>query len=375
MGTDAPVILIVSPELWDTHTVSKHHYAMALARRGCKVLFLDPPDDSLGDIEIRPAGECENLYLVSAPRVAPGLRFYPAWLRRRMESRWLQRLEKASGEAVSTIWLFENSRFFDMGFAGERLKIYHQVDLNQDFQVETAARTADLCLCTTESIRRRLAAANPHSYKVHHGVAIADSAPALAPELAERFTPGRIHAAYIGNLDIAYLDVALLAGLVKQFPDVLFHFVGSYREEGALRRACADAANVLWWGRVESALIPAILERCDILLLAYRAEEHREQLASPHKMMEYLASGKAVVATWTDEYSDRRQLLEMVEDSGNYAAAFARVVNHLEEYNSPQRQAERIAFAEAHSYEKQLDRIDGLLKKHGFDLGLPPGRA
>ena len=145
-------VLIVSPEPWDGHTVSKHHYAVTLAMSGYRVLFLDPPTNEI-HLVVTASQPHPNLFVVQAPRFGRGLRFYPGFLRRWMERSWLQQLESVVGVAIDVVWLFENSRFFDMRFAGHRLKIYHQVDLNQNFNPATAARTADICFCTSDGIR------------------------------------------------------------------------------------------------------------------------------------------------------------------------------------------------------------------------------
>ncbi len=369
------MILIISPESWGAHTVSKQHYAITLGKAGCRVLFLNPPTKGLDGIQVEATAEHSDVFEVNTPPVAKGLRFYPARFRRWIEQRWLERLEREIGGIVKVVWLFENSRFFDMKFAGERLKIYHQVDLNQDFQVERAALTADICFSTTDFISQKLQAFNKHTYKVHHGVFVANNSRTLPDNLVNNFSSGKMHAGYIGNLDIPYVDVSLLSELVKSFPEVIFHFVGSYSQTGELYRACSNAGNVIWWGRVESTLIPAILTQCDILLITYLAENFREQLASPHKMMEYLASGKIVVATYTDEYKDKRQLLEMVDDSRDYLKTFSRVVENLGEYNSLEKQEVRIEYAQQHSYDRQLDKIFALLKKHDLDKKLLEGRA
>ena len=68
------------------------------------------------------------------------------------------------------VWLFENSRFFDLAFAGERLKIYHQVDLNQNFNPKTAAATADICFCSSDRIKERILPFNALVHKIHHGL-------------------------------------------------------------------------------------------------------------------------------------------------------------------------------------------------------------
>ena len=368
-------VLIVSPEAWEAHSVSKHHYAMTLAARGSSVFFLNPPDDSLDSIHIQTVSNCPGVRVVSAPRVAAGLRFYPCVLRRWMERRWLSRLERAAACKINVVWLFENSRFFDMHFAGDRLKIYHQVDLNQGFHPASAAATADICFCTTDFIKALLLPFNNRVYKIHHGLAklISPDAAALKvsmlkAELSKVEFEG-VNVFCIGNLDMIYLDAELLVKLARQFAVVRFNFVGGFSATGHLRRLAGDLQNVVWWGKVESTLIPYILERADVLLVAYKAADYKEQLASPHKIMEYLASGKTVVATYTDEYKDKRHLLEMAEDSSAYFAAFDRVIGNLAEYNSVERQAERKSFALAHTYEKQLDKIIDLLKQSRLMAG------
>lgn len=358
-------ILLISPESWDAHSVSKHHYAMTLARRWGNVFFLDPPDDSLTDFIVRQVESCPGLHIVSTPKVAMGLRYYPSFLRQWLERRWLGRLERYVNTRITVIWLFENSRFFDMRFAGNRLKIYHQVDLNQEFNPKLAASTADICFCTTDFIRERLLPYNSRAYKIHHGLAVSSTPALLTNEQLGRFKQGFVNAVYIGNLEMQYLDIDLLVQAVNECRDVQFHFVGGYIEGGAIRRLAGDLPNVTWWGKVSSSLIPPILECADILLVTYQSARYRDQ-ASPHKFMEYLASGKVIVATYTDEYKDKRNLLEMVDNSADYISAFARVVDNLVEYNHPAKKNLRRKFAQAHTYERQLEKISEILKKNGF---------
>jgi len=356
-------VLIISPEPWRAHTVSKHHYAMMLARQGANVFFLDPPDESFDDVRINRIDGHERLHVVQGPKIKSGLRFYPAFVRRWVERAWLKDLEKKIGVSLSVIWLFENSRFFDMGFADERLKIYHQVDLNQNFNPKTAAITADICFCTSDLIREKLLSYTPCVYKIHHGVVPAQNLQPLSTSQVQNVARAVPLAVYIGNLDMEYLDAPLLAETVKSFPDVQFHFVGGYTKGGKLWKAASAYSNVVWWGKLDSRLISPILERADILLVTYE-ERHWKDQSSPHKFMEYFASGKTVISTYTDEYKDKRHLLKMVDDSNDFIPAFEEVVNHLEEYNSPERQAERIAFAKENTYDRQLDRIFKLLKQH-----------
>jgi len=357
-------VLIISPERWSDHNVSKHHYARTLADMGHMVLFLDPPVNR-DDIRITTVDKHQSLSIVQAPQVAKGLRYYPPIIRTSLEKAWLQQLEERIGRQIDVIWLFENSRFFDMRFAGNRLKIYHQVDLNQVFNPGVAAKTADICFCTTDLIRKQLIPFSSRVYKIHHGTAVAPAGTSLAESMKYRFSSECVHAVYIGNLDMSYLDVKLLVKTVEMHPEVQFHFVGGYKNDGRLYRAACEMQNICWWGKVESAMIPEILSHAGVLLVTYQ-KKHYDDQASPHKFMEYLASGKTIVATYTDEYRDKRHLIKMVDDSADYLKVFNEVVENIEVYNSIEKKRERIKYAMENTYFRQIEKINSILFENGL---------
>ena len=358
-------ILIISPEPWNAHFVSKHHYAISLAKMEIKVYYLDPPDDSVGAIQINKTNH-DNLYNIIAPKVASGLRFYPRFLRKWIEARWLKKLEKQIGCSFDVIWLFENSRFYNMEFASKRLKIYHQVDLNQNFHIKEAASSADICFCTTDFIKKELVQFNDKVYKIHHGTAINAIKKELPNHKIKCFSRLNSNVSLIGNLNIPFLNITIIQELVKQYPEVMFHFVGDYSEKSKLFENCKEFTNIVWWGRVESNFIPEVLLKSDVLLLIYKAsnEFERMQLASPHKVMEYLASGKTIVATYTAEYKNKPGLLEMANGDDEFINTFDKVINNLQIYNSEEKQKMRKSFAMDNTYEKQLSRILVYLKNH-----------
>lgn len=362
-------ILIISPEPWNGHFVSKHHYALTLANQGYVVYFLNPPNTRLRDIQIQKIKHL-NVWKISAPQVAKGLRFYPKFLRNFRERRWLEKLEERIGKNFTTVWLFENSRFYDMDFAGGRTKIYHQVDLNQSFHIKEASRSADVCFCTTNYIQNDLFEFTNNVHKLHHGVTVHNEAYKLTEKEEQYFDIDAVNVVYIGNLDISFFDIELFYGLVRDFSCVIFHLVGKYAEDKLLFKTCKKFKNIKWWGRVESFKIPSVLAFSDIQLLMYKSDNiaDTKQLASPHKMMEYLASRKVTVSTYTDEYKDKRELLEMVDDSSMFVDKFDEVVANLEYYNSQEKQEQRIHFALEHSYENQLKKIIVYLKQYNLEL-------
>ena len=354
-------ILIISPEPWNGHFVSKHHYAITLVQKGYKVYFLNPPT-KLKKIKILET-KYQNLYQIESAPVFKGLRFLPKILRVYLEGQWLKNLEKLIESKMDTIWIFENSRFYNMEFAKDRLKIYHQVDSNQNFHIKEASSSADICFCVTDYIKRDLLIYNKKVFKISHGLNISKEKLALSLEQLDYFNKSTINITYIGNIDIIYINEKILYSLVLSYPDITFHLIGNYSKDGVLYKLCKDMKNIVWWGRVESKLISTILEKIDISLLIYRVEEYQKQLANSHKILEYLYSGKVTIATYTDEYKDKRELLEMVDSSDNYEKKFEEVLHNLKFYNSKEKQEERVAFAEENSYRKQLEKITFLLKK------------
>lgn len=358
-------ILVISPEPWDGHFVSKHHYARELSRRGHRVLFHGPPDIS-GPMRLVAAPDTPGeLRVLHAPRVAPGLRFMPPPLRRALEAHWLTKVERLASARVDVVWNFENSRFFDLRFAGKRLKIYQQVDLNQDFHPETAAVSADLVVALSRPIEARLKSFAPNLVRLTHGHAAHPSSGCLPDEVESSFGAAPINVVMVGNLDIPYLDVPLVAKLVAAHPNVRFHFVGGYSPGKALHGAIARAPNVMFWGRQPSHLLPGFLARADTLLVAYLADQYLEQLANPHKILEYLASGRCVLATRTLEYEENPGLIEIARNRDEFIAKFAEIVALPEAWNTPELIAKRQSFAEDNTYSRQLDRIAETLGTKG----------
>ncbi len=336
------------------------------------MLFYGPPEGA-GPIRLNhiPLAQADRiatsgrLRVLRAPLVAPGLRFLPGPLRRALEARWLGQLEQIVGQPIDVVWNFENSRFFDMNFAGNRLKIYQQVDLNQDFHPATAAATADLSIAISAPIEQRLTPTARKLIRITHGHADPSATQAVPPELNADFARARVNAVLVGNLDIAYLDVPLLAQLVTDYPDTRFHFVGAYTAAHGLHSATGLAPNVRFWGRQPAHALPAFLARADVLLVAYLAEEHLDQLANPHKIMEYLAAGRSILATRTLEYDGRPDLIETARDRADYARRFGEIVAAPAAWNRPEQIAQRQAYAGENTYPRQLDRIVQALGSRG----------
>jgi hypothetical protein len=356
------IILLVSPEPWDHIFVSKHHYAIHLARNNNRVYFLNPPGNSQGVSKT----DVRNLFSVSYTGFPKGLRYYPSLLYKYFIKRKFSELQKLCGVEFNIIWSFDNSVFFDFSALPEKiLKICHLVDLNQDFQTEKAAGTANFCFCTTELIKDRLLRFNSKVLKVNHGFNEQVSRnPVPLPGKA------RIKALYAGNLAMPFIDWILIERVARENAEVDFIFVGPNKDkfvdidsdQNKAKSEVLARANSFFTGKIESDKLMDYLTNADVLLVAYQEKYHEDQ-ANPHKVMEYLGSGKIVVATYTAEYSDLSadNRIAMSINNSRFSSLLGEVLGNLELWNASDKQKSRKDFALSNTYAKQIGKIEKYL--------------
>lgn len=351
MVTGNKCILLISPEPWDHIFVSKHHYAVHLGKRGNKVYFLNPPFNRNEIIKTK----YENVWQVNYRGFPRGLRFYPPIFQRYFTKKVFEQLQLLCKIDFDVIWSFDNSAFYEFGALPEKvLKISHIVDLNQDFQRIKAASTADVCIGVSTSIVNRLKAYNNNVFFINHGCQICEGEGKVV-------LPGnnKIKATYAGNLDIPYIDWSLFKKIISDNKEVDFLLIGPW-SESEIKHELETFSNVYYIGTVKSEKLKHFYVSADILLLVYKADEFQEQLSNPHKMMEYLKSGKMIVATFTQEYKDLEKIgvIAMSKMNEEYPQLFKDVIESLNSWNSATRQSARKAFALDNTYDKQIERIE-----------------
>ena len=118
---------------------------------------------------------------------------------------------------------------------------------------------------------------------------------------------------YAGHL-YAWKGVDILLEALARVPEAHGLIVGGHSEEPDLARVTALAARlgiesrVTFTGLVEPARVPALLQRATVLVLPNPASAISNRYTSPLKLFEYLAAGRAIVA------SDLPSIREVVHD-------------------------------------------------------------
>ena len=346
-------ILIISPQPWNHIFVSKHHYAVYLSRRGNRVFFLNPPNKKLSLSET----EYDNLWVLDYLPFVKGLRFLPSFLQKSIMKAKFTKLQRKSGVCIDIVWSFDDSVFYDLSVLPKKiLKIFHNVDLNQNFQFEKAAGTADICFGVCSPVVKRLEKFNKNSHFINHG--FNDCSDFTATNILSDING--IKAFYAGNLDSKYLDWDTLYYVIKSNKGIQFFFAGKWDDEIVKGKMLAQK-NVQYLGILPASQLSGLYKASDVLLLCYKYCEEPEQLSNSHKLMEYLGAGKVIVASWTSEYWSQRDLILMSKEKSDYPLLFEKAINNLGFFNSPELVNKRIHFANENTYEKQLKRIESLV--------------
>lgn len=350
-------ILLISPEPWEHVFVSKHHYALHLGKRNNRIFFLNPPSKT----EAVAPTKYKNVYAVDYRGFIKGLRFYPSSIQKFFIKRKFEKLQQRCGVDFDIIWSFDNSVFFDFSaLPGNVLKLCHIVDSSQYFQFGKAATTADYCFCVTDFLKRDLEKYNRNVVKINHGYAEPEYATSATCQL-----PGSnsLKAMYAGNLEIPYIDWDLVHTLISDNPSIDFCFAGPISDAYKRALPVSRFQNVHYLGKLEKDSLSRCLQVADVLLLVYKAEAFKEQVANSHKVMEYLASGKVLVATYTDELQSlaAAHLILMSDRNKQLPSIFSKAVQNLWEWNSQEKKQRRVQYAMENTYDKQIDRIERIL--------------
>jgi hypothetical protein len=358
-------ILLISPEYWGINFISKHHYAQTLSERNNVVFYLNPPSGKNNISKINP-----NLYIIDYKSTFKGIRIMPSIISGMIIQNEFKRIESISGTRMDIIWNFDSSRFFNLSQIKNTLRIAHIVDWSESFNRELLCKTCDITFCTSDYLVQIMTKSNPKTYNIGHGYAPSDYKLDFSEkqEISDTF---KIKVGYIGNLNIRYLDWEVIYGLIIDNPSIGFYFLGPEGISNLSKKTSDNLYvnkikrlhNVVFLGEKSAHKIPAYLNEFSILLLAYKAQRFREQLANPHKMLEYLGSGKVIVSSWTEEYKNNQDLIEMVSDNREFSRKFREVVKNLSSYNSAGKKSKRINYAMQNTYNRKIQLIEKFISE------------
>jgi len=228
----------------------------------------------------------------------------------------------------------------------------------------TAALAADL---SSRLGRRERLAVIPDGVRVSGGAWAAPGA--WNPESETRATDPRTPVvAYAGHL-YAWKGVDVLLEAIARVPDVHGLIIGGHAAEPDLARLRALAerlgisGRVTFTGMVDPGKVPGLLRSATVLALPNPASAISTRFTSPLKLFEYMAAGRAIVA------SDLPSIREILHDgidallvAPGEAAALADAIRRLLENPGLAAQLARAALeaAPGYSWDRRAERLSTL---------------
>ena len=366
-------VYLISPERWGKMRISKHHYALELADRGCTVYFIEPPTLETKGVTIRPTSDHPRVYVVTYKPVFRGERFLPSrifeWLLRRQ----IDLLVREIGNKPDVVWCFQSFLFRDLRWFGAPVRIFFLADQFNKPGVPPEADTATLTLAVSDTIYNRIKAGGRPVCRVNHGLqrAFHESLIRRLNEPARSTVHPPKVVGYLGNLRMEALNREAMLRIVDMCSDLTFIFWGSYKPAelnlGGLQSEEANRfieqliarPNVQLRGAFHGQELRDQMEEADVFWLCLKLDLTEVcDGSNSHKIMEYLSTGKPVITQPVSSYRDLDLLYMMPDARDDFAAYFKSVIERLASGEDPGLARKRMEYAQENSYEAQLLRIE-----------------
>lgn len=379
-------IYLNSPQVWSALKVSKHHYARALAARGHTVYFIEPPGAGGSARPVVSAGPCNGLAVVNYRTFFPyALKFHARAVFDTLMRRQARRIVRAIGRAPDIVWDFDNAgQYADLSAFGDAFRIFHPVD---DLAPGArSAKSADIVVSNAQRYLDRLVSPPRFARVVGHGLTaeFIDRARAIAADPAAAGPPGdpdRPLVAYVGNLEHPGIDWPAIEAMTARASQARFMMIGPFgeRPDAGPPASLRARANVEFTGPRSSAQILTTALGVDVWLMAYDPSRDVNGGTNPHKLLEYLATGKAIVSNWAEAYAGTDLVtMPRTPDNATLPDLLADTLGRLESVNALAERRRRAAHTLAFSYDAHLAAIDALAEEaraYGRAKGGAPGAS
>jgi hypothetical protein len=371
-------ILVISPQAWGSMFLSKHHYALELARFGASVYFLNPPEQSsesdVRGIHVETSQIHNGLQIISHRLRFPySLRFrLPRlfhWLMRFHISKILNCIGRPD-----IVWSFDLGNLYPLNlFPESARKVFHPVDEPLISSAFEAAQGAEIIFSVTKEILEKYKDYPVPRIFINHGV----SEEFLNAMQGPRQKGRRIVAGISGNFLRTDIDREILLQIIRDNPEVDFHCWGSFEprlsnigggqdfDTVAFVRDLQGLPNVTMFGPIGPKELASGMSHADIFLICYDVVRDQSKGTNYHKIMEYLTTGKAIVSNNVTTYQGRPDLVLMVNERDNnrrLPELFRKAVDQIDTLNAPEMQDRRKLFAGQNTYKKQVMTIEKYLE-------------
>ncbi|ACB85945.1 glycosyltransferase [Natranaerobius thermophilus] len=184
----------------------------------------------------------------------------------------------------------------------------------------------------------------------------------VSPEVAEELALDQVKIGFIGGIG-DWVDLSLVDYMAQARPRWKFFMIGPL---GVDPGPLAHRENVYFPGFMNYKILPQILQAFSIAICPFKKNRLTERV-NPVKVYEYLAGGKPVVATDLRELQEFKEYLYLANNGEEFLSQIEKALTMEEKYHQegmlPGIRRMRREFAEEHSWEKRVQRMEELWEK------------
>lgn len=309
-------ILIISPQHWGVMRVTKHHYAIELAKLGHDVFFLEPTEANWkwtkSGFKVMVSDVTGVKLLKQNINVPYNLKFHAKYVYDGFIKRHIRKLELELGP-FDLVWSFDLTNAMPLKwFSNDSKKIFFAADWPLNGDALYAAEGAHLLVSVAQEILDQYPNyTQTRKILIDHGVADCFIEEGKKPFIK---THNKIHIGMAGNFLRADIDRPVLLDIIHSHPEIQFECFGSYESLHSNLGGSHDdntinfinelkiSENVVLHGMVMPEILSKELRRMDAFLICYDVERDQSKGTNYHKVKEYLAFGRPIVSNYMSSY-------------------------------------------------------------------------
>lgn len=377
-------IICISTTPWKAHFTSKQQVMSRLT--DCKIAYIDPPvtmiarfkDKSLKDYGKQSKKEQinDNFTVYRLPLFFPFYNKY-RWINKLNQMLFVKpliaKIKKEQGFEDAVLWTYTPTAADVIDKTEKSKLVYHCVDRHSAYKGMISAEVvdgeekelcekADVVFTTATGLYETLAPYNPNTYYTPNGVDFnlfnsAYTQPLECPEEIEQLAHPIF--GFVGYLQ-EWVDYEILDKLAKERPDGTVLLIGPIADKANVDKLLENP-NVVAIGAKPQKELPAYIRQFDVCLNVFRKSKLSKDV-SPLKFYEYMATGKPIVSTeqpaQVTEYAD---VIYIASDGEQFVKCCNTAVLEVNE----QRRQKQLEYAEMASWDKRVENMRNILKKHG----------
>jgi teichuronic acid biosynthesis glycosyltransferase TuaH len=226
-----------------------------------------------------------------------------------------------------------------------------------------ASAESDITLVTSTNLKKIFLDYQPETYIMHNAVDIS-----IFRDLPNRHferpvellgVTGKI-IGFVGNLDNVRLDYPLLKRIAEGHPDKTLVLVGPINSPEVAGLGLDKMSNVILTGSKKISDVPQYLKFMDICILPSLINKMSKSVY-PLKINEYLAGGKAIIATnFSDDIRGFSDLIHIAKDHDD----FVRLIDVAKEDYSDEKIKTRMAVASRNTWGDRVREFWEIIDTH-----------